>query len=80
MRFRIEHFRAIETPDTALGYEYTPTGRVDELDAHDEADAAAAALTGGDEPSVPEAVSYDPGKRLYAVAGEDEAVRVTALA
>jgi hypothetical protein len=46
MRFRIEHFHAVEVPDTPLGYEFAPTGQVDELDAHDEADAAATALSG----------------------------------
>ena len=77
MRFRIEHYHAVEVPDTPLGYEFAPTGQVDEVDAHDEADAAATALS-GEEP-VGEALSYDPGHRLYAVPGEELAVRVTAI-
>jgi len=77
MRFRIEHFHAVEVPGTALGYEFAPTGEVDEIDAHDEADAAASALSG--EEAVGEALSYDPGHRLYAVPGEEQAVRVTAI-
>jgi hypothetical protein len=79
VRFRIEHYRAVDVPGTALGYDYSPTGRVEEIEAHDEAEAAAAALTANDETAVGETVGYDPGKGLYAVPGEDEAVRVVAL-
>lgn len=78
VRFRIEHYRAVDVPGSALGYEFTPTGRVEEVDAHDEEDAAAMALTvAGDEPDADGPVAYDPGSSLYAVPGDDEAVRVT---
>jgi len=79
VRYRVEHFRAVDSPGTALGYDYAPTGQVEEIDAHDRDDAAAAALTTGDEPESDDVVDYDPGRDLYAVPGEDEAVRVTAL-
>lgn len=78
MRFTIEHFRAVDVPGSALGYDYIATGQKAEVDAHDELSAATAALAdaagGGDELDV---VSYDAGRGLYGVAGEDEAVRVT---
>ena len=45
VRFRIEHYRAVDVPGSALGYQFAPTGRVEEVDAHDEEDAAAMALT-----------------------------------
>jgi len=80
MRFRIEHYRAYETPESAQGYAYAPTGQVDELDAHDPADAAAAALTAEEEsPGGVETPSFDPEHGLYAFPGEDEAVRVVAI-
>jgi hypothetical protein len=80
MLFKVEHFRAIEVPESSLGYEYTPTGVVVEIEAHSEEDAAAAALsTAADEPDVGDVVTFDPGRGLYAVAGEDDAVRVTVL-
>ena len=78
MRFRIEHYRAVDVPGSALGYQFAPTGRVEEVDAHDEEDAAAMARTvAGDEPDADGPVAYDPGSSLYAVPGDDEAVRVT---
>ncbi len=79
MRYRVEHFRAVESPDAPLGYAYTPTGRVDEVDAHDEADAAAAVLVFDETEDPDEPVAFDPGNGLYAIPGEDEAVRVVAL-
>ena len=77
MNFTVEHFRAVDSA-SPLGYDFVSTGRVDTVDAHDEAAAAAIALTGGDEVGI-DVVSYDPGRNLYGVAGEDQAVRVTAL-
>ncbi len=79
MRFTIEHFRAVDAPGSALGYDYVATGQTAEVDAHDELSAATAALadaTGGGDDEL-EVVSYDAGRGLYGVAGEDEAVRVT---
>ena len=61
VRFRIEHYRAVDVPGSALGYQFAPTGRVEEVDAHDEEDAAAMALTvAGDEPDADGPVAYDP--------------------
>jgi hypothetical protein len=77
MNFAVEHFRAVDSA-SPLGYDYVSTGRVDTVDAHDEAAAAAIALTGEDEVGI-DVVSYDPGRNLYGVAGDDQAVRVTAL-
>jgi hypothetical protein len=80
MRFRIEHYRAYEAPDSALGFEYAPTGRVEELDAHDAADAAAMALTADEDgPSGVDTPEFDPGQGLYAYPGEEEAVRVVEI-
>ena len=80
MRFRIEHYRAYEAPDSAQGYEYAPTGRVDELDAHDPVDAAATALTAEeDPPGGVETPAFDPQNGLYAFPGEEEAVRVVEI-
>jgi hypothetical protein len=76
MRFRVEHFRAVEAPETPLGYAFAPTGRVDEVDAHDEAEAAATVLAPSDDTGTLDVVSFDPGNGLYAFPGEDEAVRV----
>jgi hypothetical protein len=70
MNYSVEHFRA-------LGYEFVPTGRVETVEAHDEAAAAAIALS-EDEIELDVVVSYDPARNLYGVAGDDEAVRVTA--
>ena len=77
MRFTVEHFRAIDSPESALGYDYVATGQTTEVDAHDELTAAAVALADHDDTEDLEPVSYDPGRDLYGVAGEDEAVRVT---
>ncbi|MGN6377959.1 MAG: hypothetical protein ACTHNU_03320 [Gaiellales bacterium] len=77
MNFTVEHFRAVDAPSSPLGYDFVPTGQVDNVDAHDEAAAAAIALA-GDELEVDDVVSYDPARNLYAVPGEEEAVRVTA--
>ena len=79
MRYRVEHYRAVESPGAPLGYEFSPTGRIDEVEAHDAADAATAVLL-ADEQGALEPVSYDPGRDLFAVPGEDEAVRVSQLA
>jgi hypothetical protein len=77
VNFTVEHFRAVDAPSSPLGYDYVSTGQVDAVDAHDEAAAAAIALAGGEELEV-DVVSYDPTHNLYGVAGEEEAVRVTA--
>jgi hypothetical protein len=77
MRFRVEHLRAYEAPGEALGVTWLETGREDEVDAYDELEAAALCLAGDD--VEPEAIAHDPGARLYALAGEDEAVRVTPI-
>jgi hypothetical protein len=77
MNFAVEHFRAVDSA-TELGYDFVSTGRVDQVDAHDEAAAAAIALAGGEEVGV-DVLSYDPGRNLYGVVGDDQAVRVTAL-
>jgi hypothetical protein len=77
MNFSVEHFRVVDTT-SPLGYDFVPTGQVMRVDAHDEAAAAAIALSGSDELGV-DVVSYDPGRNLYGVAGEEQAVRVTAL-
>jgi hypothetical protein len=80
VRYKIEHYRAVEVPDSALGYEFTPTGRVEEVDALDEEDAAALALTvAGDEVEVDGPVTFDPGSSLYALPGDEEAVKVTPI-
>lgn len=77
MRFTVEHFRAVDAPGSALGYDYVATGRTSQVEAHDELSAAAVALAEGDDVEELDEVSYDPGRNLYGVAGEDEAVRVT---
>jgi hypothetical protein len=77
MNFTVEHFRAVDAPTSPQGYDFVSTGQVDNVDAHDEAAAAAIALAGAEELDL-DVVSYDPGRNLYGVAGEDEAVRVTA--
>ena len=64
MRYTVEHFRAIDGGERPLGVAYVPTGRVDQVDAHDPPAAAAIALSG--EAEVLEdvdVVSYDPGGR-----------------
>ena len=38
VRYTVEHFRAIDATTQPLGVAYVPTGRVDEVDAEDEAD------------------------------------------
>ena len=79
MRFQIEHFRAIDVPDSALGVEYVPTGKVEQLEALSEDEAAAQALAIDSDAAELGSVGYDPGRGLYGFAGEDEAVRVTAV-
>lgn len=76
VNYAVEHFRAVDVPSSPLGFEYVSTGKVEVVDAHDEAAAAAIALAGAEELDL-DVVSYDPGHNLYGVAGEDEAVRVT---
>ena len=78
VRYTVEHFRAIDDEGSPLGVAYAPTGRIDEVDAHDETSAAAIALSGDAEVLDADIVSYNPGQGLYGVAGEDEAVRVSA--
>jgi hypothetical protein len=80
MRYTVEHFRAIDVEDSPLGVAYIPTGRVDEVDAHDESTAAAIALSGEAEVLASDVLSYNPAQGLYGVAGEDEAVKVSAPA
>jgi hypothetical protein len=75
--YTVEHFRAVDAPASPLGYDYVSTGQVDTVQAHDEASAAAIALAGAEELEL-DVVSYDPTRNLYGVAGEEEAVRVTA--
>ena len=77
VRYTVEHFRAIDDDGSPLGVAYVPTGRVDEVDAHDETAAAAIALSGEAETLEADVVSYNPGEGLYGVAGEDEAVKVS---
>jgi hypothetical protein len=77
VRYTVEHFRAIDDDGSPLGVAYVPTGRVDQVDAHDETTAAAIALTGDAETLEADVVSYNPGQGLYGVAGEDEAVKVS---
>ena len=79
MRFRVEHFRALESSDAPLGYAYVPTGEVEEVEAHGESEAAALALTPTDETGDLDVPGYDPAHGLYGLPGEDEAVKVTAL-
>jgi hypothetical protein len=79
MRYQIEHFRAIDAPDSALGVEYVPTGKVEELEAISEDEAAALALADDTDAAELDAIDYDPSRHLYGFAGEDEAVRVTAV-
>jgi hypothetical protein len=80
VRYTVEHFRAIDDDGSPLGVAYVPTGRVDEVDAHDETTAAAIALSGEAETLEADVVSYNPGQGLYGVAGEDEAVKVSSSA
>jgi hypothetical protein len=80
VRYSVEHFRAIDDDGSPLGVAYVPTGRVDEVDAHDETTAAAIALSGEAETLEADVVSYNPGQGLYGVAGEDEAVKVSSTA
>jgi hypothetical protein len=75
VNYSVEHFRAVDAPGAPLGYEFVPTGRVETVEAHDEAAAAAIALS--EEEVELDVVSYDPARNLYGVAGDDEAVRVT---
>jgi hypothetical protein len=77
VRYTVEHFRAIDDDGSPLGVAYVPTGRVDEVEAHDETTAAAIALSGEAETLEADVVSYNPGQGLYGVAGEDEAVKVS---
>ena len=76
MRYTVEHFRAVEADELPLGVAYVPTGRVDQVEAHDPPAAAAIALSEADDLMDVDLVSYDPGDDLYGVAGDDEAVRV----
>ena len=78
MRYTVEHFRAVEADELPLGVAYVPTGRVDQVEAHDPRAAAAIALSEADDLMDVDLVSYDPGDDLYGVAGDDEAVRVKA--
>ena len=80
MRYTVEHFRAIDVEDTPLGVAYMPTGQVDEVDAQDESTAAAIALSSDAEVLESDVLSYNPAHGLYGVAGEDEAVKVSAAA
>ena len=80
VRYTVEHFRAIDDEGSPLGVAYAPTGRIDEVDAHDETSAAAIALSGDAEVLDADIVSYNPGQGLYGVAGEDEAVKVSPTA
>ena len=78
VRFRVEHLRAYEAPGAALGIAWLETGRTEDVDARDELEAAAVALAqGGEEVIDVDAIAHDPGADLYALAGEDGAVRVT---
>jgi hypothetical protein len=76
MRWLVEHFRAVEEPSAALGVAFAPVGRTDEIEAADEAEAAAVALSSREDEIEVDALGYDPGHGLYALPGEDEAVRV----
>jgi hypothetical protein len=78
VRYTVEHFRAVEADERPLGVAYVPTGRVDQVEAHDPPAAAAIALSEGEDLTDVDLVSYDPGDDLYGVAGDDEAVRVKA--
>ena len=80
VRYTVEHFRAIDDEGSPLGVAFAPTGRIDEVDAHDETSAAAIALSGDAEVLDADVVSYNPGQGLYGVAGEDEAVKVSPTA
>lgn len=80
VRYTVEHFRAIDDDGSPLGVAYVPTGRVDQVEAHDETTAAAIALSGEAETLEADVVSYNPGQNLYGVAGEDEAVKVSSTA
>jgi hypothetical protein len=80
VRYTVEHYRAIDDDASPLGVAYVPTGRVDEVEAHDETTAAAIALSGEAETLEADVVSYNPGQDLYGVAGEDEAVKVSSPA
>ncbi len=80
VRYTVEHYRAIDDDGSPLGVAYVPTGRVDEVEAHDETTAAAIALSGEAETLEADVVSYNPGQGLYGVAGEDEAVKVSSPA
>ena len=80
VRYTVEHFRAIDAEDSPLGVAYVPTGRVDEVDAHDESTAAAIALSSDAEVLESDVLSYNPAAGLYGVAGEDEAVKVSTAA
>lgn len=79
MRYRVEHFRAVEVPGSELGFDYAPTGVVEEIEAPEESEAAAVALSVANDLPTLDDVDYNPAKGLYGVPGEDEAVRVTAL-
>ena len=78
MRYTVEHFRAVEAGERPLGVAYVPTGRVDQVEAHDPPAAAAIALSEAEDLMDVDLVSYDPGDDLYGVVGDDEAVRVKA--
>ena len=79
MRYQIEHFRAVDAADSPLGVEYVPTGKVEQLEAFSEDEAAAVALADDTDAVELDTLDYDPSKGLYGFAGEDEAVRVTAV-
>ena len=76
VRYTVEHFRAVEADERPRGVAYGPTGRIDQVEAHDPPAAAAIALSEGEDLMDVDLVSYDPGDDLYGVAGDDEAVRV----
>jgi hypothetical protein len=80
VRYMVEHFRAIDDDGSPLGVAYVPTGRVDEVDAHDPGTAAAIALSGDAEVLEADVLSYNPAQDLFGVAGEDEAVKVSSPA
>jgi hypothetical protein len=80
VRYTVEHFRAIDDDGSPLGVAYVPTGRVDEVDAHDASTAAAIALSGDAEVLEADVLSYNPAQDLFGVAGEDEAVKVSSPA
>src|SRR5689334_2299334 len=45
VRYTVEHYRAVEADERPLGVAYVPTGKIDEIEAHDPPAAAAIALS-----------------------------------